>query len=242
MGSQFVEQVKGCLEGSGVIFHDDVIEITGGGGGTPGGSDKQIQFNDSGAFGGVPNFEWDSVANTLSFVDTTSGPTVAFVTGGTDASFYATGGDSGNITFQINDGSNNIVLQNQENAPGGGGIILLTTNTSGSGEGINIHDSNVNDGSGIALFSDHNSISLLTSEASEGIHLECDNGGTITLRGDGGSACDIQIGNSPDTLNFFSTNVPGVGKQTVTGVKADPVAVSILNALVAYGMVTDGTT
>lgn len=35
------------------------INSTGGGGGTPGGSDNQVQFNNSGAFGGSANFTWD---------------------------------------------------------------------------------------------------------------------------------------------------------------------------------------
>jgi hypothetical protein len=34
---------------------------TGGGGGTPGGSDKDVQFNSSGAFGGDDGFVWDNV-------------------------------------------------------------------------------------------------------------------------------------------------------------------------------------
>lgn len=37
----------------------------GGGSGTPGGSDTQIQFNDSGSFGGDADFTWDKSSNTL---------------------------------------------------------------------------------------------------------------------------------------------------------------------------------
>jgi hypothetical protein len=36
-----------------------VLTATGGGGGTPGGSNTQIQYNDSGSFGGVPNLLWN---------------------------------------------------------------------------------------------------------------------------------------------------------------------------------------
>ncbi len=40
--------------------------ITAGAGGTPGGSNKQVQFNDSGSFGADADFIWDKTSNTLS--------------------------------------------------------------------------------------------------------------------------------------------------------------------------------
>jgi hypothetical protein len=39
--------------------------ISGGGGGTPGGSNTNVQFNDGGAFGGNAQFTYDKVTNTL---------------------------------------------------------------------------------------------------------------------------------------------------------------------------------
>tara|TARA_Y100000034_G_scaffold37602_3_gene46237 strand:+ start:14408 stop:15694 length:1287 start_codon:yes stop_codon:yes gene_type:complete len=39
----------------------------GGGGGTPGGADTQVQFNDSGSFGGDADFTWDKTTNELEF-------------------------------------------------------------------------------------------------------------------------------------------------------------------------------
>ena len=41
------------------------ISSSAGGGGTPGGSDTQIQFNDNGAFGGDANFTFDDTTNTF---------------------------------------------------------------------------------------------------------------------------------------------------------------------------------
>lgn len=41
------------------------VDLTAGGGGTPGGADTQIQFNNSGAFGGSANFVWDNSGNEL---------------------------------------------------------------------------------------------------------------------------------------------------------------------------------
>jgi hypothetical protein len=55
-----------------VITYDPVTKqllatkiTTGGGGGSPGGSNGQVQFNNSGAFGGSPNFFWDNTNNRL---------------------------------------------------------------------------------------------------------------------------------------------------------------------------------
>jgi hypothetical protein len=41
--------------GSGLSFDGTTLSATGGGGGTPGGSDRQVQFNDAGSFGGNAN-------------------------------------------------------------------------------------------------------------------------------------------------------------------------------------------
>lgn len=45
----------------------------GGGNGTPGGSNTQIQFNDSGSFGGEPGFTYNKVTNTLTVENITAG-------------------------------------------------------------------------------------------------------------------------------------------------------------------------
>ena len=42
-----------------------VAQSGGGGGGNPGGSNTQVQFNDSGVFGGSAAFAWDKTTNTL---------------------------------------------------------------------------------------------------------------------------------------------------------------------------------
>lgn len=43
----------------------DKIETLGGGGGTPGGSDTQVQFNDGGVFGGDAGFVYNKTTDTL---------------------------------------------------------------------------------------------------------------------------------------------------------------------------------
>jgi hypothetical protein len=56
----------------------DIVQITtlnasitsgGGGGGTPGGSNTQIQFNDSGAFGGSAGFTFDKTTNNVTIAN-----------------------------------------------------------------------------------------------------------------------------------------------------------------------------
>lgn len=60
------------LEGTGLeIDANGQLTATGGGGGgggTPGGSDTQLQYNDGGAFGGIPGLTYDDVAGELSAV------------------------------------------------------------------------------------------------------------------------------------------------------------------------------
>lgn len=41
--------------------------VSSGGGGTPGGSDTQIQFNDAGSFGGTVDLVWDKITSILTF-------------------------------------------------------------------------------------------------------------------------------------------------------------------------------
>jgi hypothetical protein len=46
-------------------FTGTLDEVGAGGGGTPGGSDTQIQFNDSSAFGGDADLTWNKTTNVL---------------------------------------------------------------------------------------------------------------------------------------------------------------------------------
>jgi hypothetical protein len=62
---------------SGQLYYLPTSSI-GGGSGTPGGSNKQIQFNANGAFSGSSNFTFDSSSNTLTLTGSlnTSGSTI----------------------------------------------------------------------------------------------------------------------------------------------------------------------
>ena len=61
---------------------------SGGGGGTPGGSDTQVQFNNSGAFGGSANMTWVS-------------PKLTLGAAGTTGQFGIAGTTSGNVTQTV---------------------------------------------------------------------------------------------------------------------------------------------
>lgn len=52
--------------GSNLTMSGNTLNATGGGGGgTPGGADTQIQYNNGGAFGGVSDLTWDDINNVL---------------------------------------------------------------------------------------------------------------------------------------------------------------------------------
>lgn len=60
----------GATSGTTKFLREDATWAVpaGGGGGTPGGSDTQVQFNDGGAFGGDANFVWNKTNNSLSLL------------------------------------------------------------------------------------------------------------------------------------------------------------------------------
>ena len=62
-------KITGGSPGTGKVLTSDSAGLaswaTGGGGGSPGGSDTQVQFNNSGSFGGDSNFVWNSSTDKL---------------------------------------------------------------------------------------------------------------------------------------------------------------------------------
>ncbi len=61
-----------CAIWSSTSTLTDTGSPCGSGGGTPGGSDTDVQFNDSGSFGGVADFIYDKTVKVLSLVGSTS--------------------------------------------------------------------------------------------------------------------------------------------------------------------------
>ena len=102
----------------------DAVGTSGGGGGSPGGSNTQVQFNDGGSFGGDAGFTFDKLPggtfslNTPAGSTETEGGAVVVQTG----SGGTTSGSGGSINFESG------------SAQGGqGGVQNLTINDGGTG-------------------------------------------------------------------------------------------------------------
>lgn len=221
-----------------------------GGGGSPGGPDTAVQFNNAGAFGGDARFVFDPGTGDLTYSDLVHGPTVAIQTGGTNGNVFLEGGDTNQITLQVNDGFNSLALGNQEPVAGAG-ISIINANSSGAGGGISIQDNDTAGGAGLALSSASNVVSLSSPSASmilvaggaggNFLKLQKTGGGQIQIFGDNVTPVAIHIGFSGDTIGFFN-HVPSA-KPTVTGSRGGNAALaSLLTALDGLGLITDSTT
>lgn len=94
----------------------------GGGGGTPGGTNMTVQFNDSGEFGGISTFTFDSGSNVL---------TVPSIKSNTTANFQgATNVNLGNVAnLHISGGQNGYLLQTN----GSGNLAWVEAGGGGNG-------------------------------------------------------------------------------------------------------------
>ena len=82
-----------------------ILSWGAGGGGTPGGSDTQIQFNDGGAFGGDVDLTWDKTNNVL-----TVGGDVTLNDGGTYTTTVQTVTATANRTISFPDATGTVAL------------------------------------------------------------------------------------------------------------------------------------
>lgn len=132
------------------------ITIASTGGGTPGGSNTQIQFNNSGSFGGSANFVWDGTnvqigaTGALRFADTDSSNYVAFKAAGTVSAnvtwtLPSTDGSTGQAL--VTNGSGTLSWATASGSPGGSNT-QLQYNSSGSFAGAT---NLVTDGSNLTI-------------------------------------------------------------------------------------------
>lgn len=131
--------------GSNLSYDHATHTLSATGGGSPGGSDTQVQFNDGGAFGGDAGLTWDKTTDTLTigssgrlWVDTlniNSGGIFAFDgtgdIGGNSLSLYA--GDGDEISGNAAGGGINIRAGSGAATSGGGGNIVLTAGSAIAG-------------------------------------------------------------------------------------------------------------
>ena len=86
----------------------------GGGGGSPGGSTTQVQYNNAGAFGGMPGFTFDGTATvSLGVASTTSGSLKLYNSASADSVSLASGNNTASWTLTLppDDGTANYFLQ-----------------------------------------------------------------------------------------------------------------------------------
>jgi len=99
----------------------------GGGGGSPGGSTTQVQYNNAGAFGGMPGFTFDGTATvSLGVASTTSGSLKLYNSASANSVSIASGNNTASwtMTLPVDDGSNGQLLQTD-----GSGNLSWYTNT-----------------------------------------------------------------------------------------------------------------
>ena len=86
----------------------------GGGGGSPGGSTTQVQYNNAGAFGGMPGFTFDGTATvSLGVASTTSGSLKLYNSASANSVSIASGNNTASWTLTLppDDGTANYFLQ-----------------------------------------------------------------------------------------------------------------------------------
>lgn len=178
----------------------------GGGNGSPGGANSQIQYNDSGLFGGDVGFTYDSSNNLMAVQNIDVGvdlDVVANITAGnvkTDGLLYANGSA---WDFVTEPGGSNTQLQ-FNNSNSFGGINSATFNTS-TGT-LTMHQlaepviANITGSTGTVNFDVINqSIYLKTGNATANF--------TLNIRGDGTHPLDsIMDSNSSMTCTFINRN------------------------------------
>jgi hypothetical protein len=115
VGSQWIntvtDRVYSCTDSSLGAANWAWLNDTGGGGGTPGGITGNVQYNDSGSFGGSNNLFWNSSTNRLG-INTSTPSTSLHVTGSTTISSNLFVGDGSwrqrmedfDMIFEYNDG------------------------------------------------------------------------------------------------------------------------------------------
>jgi hypothetical protein len=178
--------------------------ISGGGGGTPGGANTQVQFNNSSAFGGSANFTWDNTNNVLSLSSSLTGSQATntlllsptWNTTGTPSAFKinvtdtASNASSWFLDFQVASSAQFRVKKNGSlNWPTGNPVTLdnssyFVINSQSVNGAITIGGFNMTPGAAYAIGSPttgFNSFSLAQSGAFTGITL-ITSGGTATLQ------------------------------------------------------------
>ena len=325
-----------------------VVPITVGG--TPGGGDTQVQYNDAGSFDGDPAFTYADETQQLQFGASMPGALAQFQVGGVGAAFVGVGGTTSTCGIDCGEDRADQVLVANAESPSNG-VKIVNTGADGSGaieigwstagitdppythtitmdasgisastpDTLSLFSSGVGslafviggDGGAMGLdlnSSQHNAVVVANAELqSEGILIQDLNGGHIDgsgtgkvliglngglnaprkfldfdpavgitledddvlgsafviaehtglgnsdgvgfagttgacfIGGNGTTPANLTLGEAPDRLAFFGAATPIV-KPTVTGSRGGNAALaSLLTALAALGLITNGT-
>jgi hypothetical protein len=179
-----------------------IFIVPGGGGGTPGGSDTQVQFNDGGAFAGDADLTWNSSTNVLGVggditlddggAYTTTLQTITPTAARTISFPDATG------TVALVGGSSGQVLYNNAGAVAGGNLgYNATTGAFGYISGAGTITQATNKATGVTLNSPSGQITL------NGAALAADTTVSFTLTNSSITANDVLI------LNHLSAGTAG---------------------------------
>jgi hypothetical protein len=107
----------------------------GGGGGSPGGSTTQVQYNNAGAFGGMPGFTFDGTATvSLGVASTTSGSLKIYNSASADSVSLASGNNSAawTLTLPTSGGTNNYALLTDGSGTTSWGAVATGTISTGT--------------------------------------------------------------------------------------------------------------
>lgn len=113
---------SGTANSTTVLYGNGVWATPSGGGGTPGGSNTQIQFNDSGSFGGSAALTFDTASNTFAVGGALSANMASLTVGNSTSNVIIS-----NNSVDIGNSTANVVISN--------GAITLTSNTLNIGTG-----------------------------------------------------------------------------------------------------------
>jgi hypothetical protein len=183
-------------------FTGTLDEVSAGGGGTPGGTNTQVQFNDSGAFGGDAGLVFNKTTNKL-----TAGGDVELNDGGTYTTTLQTVTPTANRTISFPDatgtvalvaGSNQQVIYNNAGSQAGGNLgYNATTGVFGYLSGTGTITQATNKATGVTLNSPTGQITL------NGAALAADTTVSFTLTNSSITANDVLI------LNHISAGTAG---------------------------------
>lgn len=202
------------ITGDGTEAHP--LAAVGGGGGSPGGTDTAVQFNNAGSFGGdATAFAWDDSTDSLT------------ITGGADSTELITVGSGGNNVLEVSgDGADNQIFIGANEASG---FVAIESDTGGISV---VSRGQINMGSfatDIGLLIECDGTPRVTS---------------IEMRiGAAPGATVLDIGGDETVPKIAFFGVPLVARPTVTGSRASGAALaSLLTTLASLGLLIDGTT